>query len=98
LQVIAGVVIGSTSLFGGSGGFTGSLIGIIIPVALLNGFVVLGLPPFWQQVAVGAVLIGAVYFDQLPVDSGIADGDACDVSRRSPSSKALIKSFKVSAA
>ena len=32
---------------------------------LLNGFVVLGLPPFWQQVAVGAVLIGAVYFDQL---------------------------------
>ena len=65
LQVIAGVVIGGTSLFGGSGGLMGSLIGIIIPVVLLNGFVVLGLPPFWQQVAVGAVLIGAVYFDQL---------------------------------
>ena len=65
LQVIAGVVIGGTSLFGGSGGLIGSLIGIIIPVVLLNGFVVLGLPPFWQQVAVGAVLIGAVYFDQL---------------------------------
>ena len=30
-----------------------------------DGFVVLGLPPFWQQVAVGAVLIIAVYFDQL---------------------------------
>jgi ribose transport system permease protein len=58
-------VIGGTSLFGGSGGMTGSLIGIIIPVVLLNGFVVLGLPPFWQQVAVGAVLIAAVYFDQL---------------------------------
>ena len=65
LQVIAGVVIGGTSLFGGSGGLTGTLIGIIIPVMLLDGFVVLGLPPFWQQVAVGAVLIGAVYFDQL---------------------------------
>jgi ribose transport system permease protein len=65
LQVIAGVVIGGASLFGGSGGLTGSLIGIIIPVVLLNGFVVLGLPPFWQQVTVGAVLIGAVYFDQL---------------------------------
>lgn len=65
LQVIAGVVIGGTSLFGGSGGLMGSLIEIIIPVVLLNGFVVLGLPPFWQQVAVGAVLIGAVYFDQL---------------------------------
>lgn len=65
LQVIAGVVIGGTSLFGGSGGMLGTLIGIIIPVLLLDGFVVLGLPPFWQQVAVGAVLIGAVYFDQL---------------------------------
>jgi ribose transport system permease protein len=65
LQVIAGVVIGGTSLFGGSGGMTGTLIGIIIPVVLLDGFVVLGLPPFLQQVAVGAVLICAVYFDQL---------------------------------
>jgi ribose transport system permease protein len=65
LQVIAGVVIGGASLFGGTGGLMGSLIGIIIPVVLLNGFVVLGLPPFWQQVTVGAVLIGAVYFDQL---------------------------------
>jgi ribose transport system permease protein len=65
LQVIAGVVIGGTSLFGGSGGLIGTLIGIIIPVMLLDGFVVLGLPPFWQEVAVGAVLIIAVYFDQL---------------------------------
>jgi ribose transport system permease protein len=65
LQVIAGVVIGGTSLFGGSGGMMGTLIGTIIPVMLLDGFVVLGLPPFWQQVAVGAVLIVAVYVDQL---------------------------------
>jgi ribose transport system permease protein len=65
LQVIAGVVIGGTSLFGGSGGMMGTLIGTIIPVMLLDGFIVLGLPPFWQQVAVGAVLIVAVYFDQL---------------------------------
>ena len=65
LQVIAGVVIGGTSLFGGSGAMMGTLIGTIIPVMLLDGFVVLGLPPFWQQVAVGAVLIVAVYFDQL---------------------------------
>ena len=47
------------------GGMMGTLIGTIIPVMLLDGFVVLGLPPFWQQVAVGAVLIVAVYFDQL---------------------------------
>ncbi|MBV8137573.1 MAG: ABC transporter permease [Deltaproteobacteria bacterium] len=65
LQVIAGVVIGGTSLFGGSGGMMGTLIGTLIPVVLLDGFVVLGVPPFWQQVVVGAVLIAAVYLDQL---------------------------------
>lgn len=65
LQVIAAVVIGGTSLFGGSGGLGGTVIGVLIPVVLLNGFVIVGLPPFWQQVAVGAILIIAVFFDQL---------------------------------
>jgi ribose transport system permease protein len=32
---------------------------------LQNGFVILRVQPFWQQVAVGAVLIAAVYVDQL---------------------------------
>ena len=71
LQVIAGVVIGGTSLFGGVGGIAGTVIGIIIPVVLLDGFVVLGLPPFWQQVTVGAVLICAVYVDQLRRSSAV---------------------------
>lgn len=65
LQVIAAVVIGGTSLFGGVGGIGGTIIGVAIPIVLLNGFVVLGLQPFWQMVAVGAVLITAVYIDQL---------------------------------
>lgn len=65
LQTIAAVVIGGTSLFGGVGTMIGTLIGVFIPAVLQNGFVVLGLQPFWQQVAVGAVLIGAVYVDQL---------------------------------
>jgi ribose transport system permease protein len=65
LQTIAAVVIGGTSLFGGVGTMIGTVIGVFIPAILQNGFVVLGLQPFWQQVAVGAVLIGAVYVDQL---------------------------------
>ena len=64
LQVIAGVVIGGTSLFGGVGTMIGSVIGILIPTVLQNGFVVLGILPFWQQVAIGVVLVGAVYLDQ----------------------------------
>ena len=65
LQAIAAVVIGGTSLFGGIGTVLGSVFGVFIPAVLQNGFVIVGVQPFWQQVAVGAVLIGAVYLDQL---------------------------------
>jgi ribose transport system permease protein len=65
LQAIAAVVIGGTSLFGGRGAMFGTLVGVFIPAILRNGFIILGIRPFWQQVAVGAVLILAVYFDQL---------------------------------
>ena len=65
LQSIAAVVIGGTSLFGGVGTMLGTVFGVFIPAVLQNGFVIVGVQPFWQQVAVGAVLIGAVYLDQL---------------------------------
>ena len=64
LSVIAGVVIGGTSLFGGYGSILGSVIGVFIPATLQNGFVIVGIQPFWQQVVVGAVLVAAVYVDQ----------------------------------
>ncbi|MCK9918136.1 ABC transporter permease, partial [Microbacteriaceae bacterium K1510] len=65
LNVIAAVVIGGTSLFGGVGTIFGTVIGLFIPAVLQNGFVITGVQPFWQQVAVGAVLITAVYVDQV---------------------------------
>jgi ribose transport system permease protein len=65
LNAIAAVVIGGTSLFGGIGTILGTVFGVFIPVVLQNGFVIVGIQPFWQQVAVGAVLIAAVYLDQL---------------------------------
>jgi ribose transport system permease protein len=65
LQAIAAVVIGGTSLFGGTGMMFGTVIGVFIPAILRNGFIIIGVEPFWQQVAVGAVLILAVYVDQL---------------------------------
>ncbi|EJC75752.1 permease component of ribose/xylose/arabinose/galactoside ABC-type transporter [Rhizobium leguminosarum bv. trifolii WSM2012] len=64
LDVVAAVVIGGTSLFGGVGSVLGTVIGLFIPAVLQNGFIITGVPPFWQQVAVGGVLIVAVYFDQ----------------------------------
>jgi ribose transport system permease protein len=65
LQAIAAVVIGGTSLFGGIGTMLGTVFGVFIPAVLNNGFIIVGVQVFWQQIAVGAVLIGAVYLDQL---------------------------------
>ena len=63
LSTIAAVVIGGTSPFGGIGTMLGTGIGVFIPAVLQNGFIVAGVQPFWQTVAVGAVLVLAVYFD-----------------------------------
>jgi len=65
LSTISAVVLGGTSLFGGIGSIAGTVVGVFIPIILLNGFVILGIPPFWQTVATGAVLILAVWIDQL---------------------------------
>ena len=65
LGTISAVVLGGTSLFGGLGSIAGTVVGVFIPIVLLNGFVILGIPPFWQTVATGAVLILAVWIDQL---------------------------------
>jgi ribose transport system permease protein len=65
LAAISAVVIGGTSLFGGRGRMSGTVIGALIPAVLLNGFVILEVDPFWQNVAVGLVLLAAVYVDQL---------------------------------
>ncbi len=64
LAAISAAVIGGTSLFGGLGTIGGSVIGAFIPVVLRNGLVISGVPSFWQNVAVGVVLIVAVWLDQ----------------------------------
>lgn len=64
LDAIAGVVIGGTSLFGGVGTIVGTVIGVFIPSVLRKGFVIAQVPVFWQPIAVSAVLVGAVWFDQ----------------------------------
>jgi ribose transport system permease protein len=65
LAAISAAVIGGTSLFGGRGRISGTIVGALIPAVLLNGFVIVGVEPFWQDVAVGSVLLVAVYLDQL---------------------------------
>jgi ribose transport system permease protein len=65
LQAITAVALGGTSLFGGAASIIGTLIGVWIPAVLQNGFIIVGVQPYWQMVAVGVVLILAIYSDQL---------------------------------
>lgn len=64
LQSITAVVLGGTSLFGGVASILGTTIGVFIPAVLQSGLVIIGVQPFWQEAAIGAVLLLAVYFDQ----------------------------------
>jgi ribose transport system permease protein len=65
LQALSAVIIGGTSLFGGRASMGGSIVATFIPITLLSGFVMIGVPPFYQYMAVGAILIVAVYIDGL---------------------------------
>lgn len=64
LQSITAVVLGGTSLFGGVASVVGTTIGVFIPAVLQSGLVIVGMQPFWQEAAIGVVLLLAVYFDQ----------------------------------
>ncbi len=60
---IAAAVIGGASLSGGKGNMLGTIIGAFIIGILNNGLNLIGLSSFWQQVAVGCVIILAVFLD-----------------------------------
>jgi ribose/xylose/arabinose/galactoside ABC-type transport system permease subunit len=63
LRVIASVVIGGTSLFGGIGGIWGTAIGALLIGVLLNGLVMLNVNVYWQQIIVGVIIVFAVAFN-----------------------------------
>ena len=65
LQAITAVALGGTSLFGGVALILGTVIGVWIPAVLQNGFIIVGVNPYWQLIAVGIVLVFAVWVDQL---------------------------------
>ncbi|PJG58007.1 ABC transporter permease [Aeromonas cavernicola] len=63
LRVIASVVIGGTSLMGGYGRISGTLIGAIIMGILINGLVLMNVSAYYQQIITGLIIILAVAFD-----------------------------------
>ncbi|MBF9071555.1 ABC transporter permease [Streptacidiphilus sp. NEAU-YB345] len=65
LTVITAVVLGGASLIGGRGSVLGTVIGVFIPAVLSTGLIIIGVQQYWQDVTIGAVLVLAVYLDQL---------------------------------
>ncbi|HLH63356.1 MAG TPA: ABC transporter permease [Ktedonobacteraceae bacterium] len=65
LQAIAGAVIGGASLSGAKGRVIGAVLGALIMGLLANGGNLLAIDPFYLQIAIGLLIILAVYFDHL---------------------------------
>ncbi len=64
LDVIAAAVIGGVSLSGGRGTILGAVMGSLLMGILRNGLVLLNVSPYWQQFAIGVVIVLAVIMDR----------------------------------
>jgi ribose/xylose/arabinose/galactoside ABC-type transport system permease subunit len=65
LDAIAACVIGGASLMGGEGGMLGSLAGALIMNVLVNFFTLSDYDVYWQNVLIGGLIIGLVFYDTL---------------------------------
>jgi ribose/xylose/arabinose/galactoside ABC-type transport system permease subunit len=65
LIVIAAVVIGGTSLFGGEGSVLGTLVGTLLIGVLYSGLAINNVNPYFQPIIIGVIVVLSVYLDQL---------------------------------
>lgn len=65
LTVIASVVIGGTSLFGGEGSVVGTVIGALLITVLSTGLTQMNVSSYYQQIVIGAIIVFAVFFDRI---------------------------------
>ncbi len=65
LDIFTSVLLGGVALTGGRGSLFGTLLGLFIVGVITNGFILIGLQIYWQDVARGVILIVAVALDSL---------------------------------
>jgi ribose transport system permease protein len=64
LMIIASVIIGGTSMFGGSGTIVGSALGCILLATITNALIVMGVSSFWQNLIFGIILLISLFIDK----------------------------------
>jgi rhamnose transport system permease protein len=64
LEVVAAVVVGGVAIFGGSGSVYGAALGAALLTTIGSALPVLGVNPFWQRAAVGALILAAIGLDR----------------------------------
>jgi rhamnose transport system permease protein len=64
LNVVAAVVVGGVAIFGGSGSVYGAALGAVLLTTIGSALPVLGITPFWQNAAVGALILAAIGLDR----------------------------------
>ena len=65
LTVIAAAVVGGVAIFGGTGSVYGAALGALLLGTITSSLIVLRVEAFWQQAAIGALLLIAIAFDRL---------------------------------
>lgn len=60
LDIIAAVVLGGASIFGGRGSVTGTVLGVLLVQVINNSLILAGVPSAWQRTAVGLLLVVGV--------------------------------------
>ncbi|HTW29999.1 MAG TPA: ABC transporter permease [Acetobacteraceae bacterium] len=63
LEVIAAVVLGGTSLFGGRGSIVGTVLGALAIAVIGNGLILMHVSPFYTQIVTGGIILGAVWLN-----------------------------------
>ena len=89
IEAIAAVVLGGTSVKGGSGNLVGTLAGVLFMAVLRNGVVLLGIPSLWERAVIGFLILVSVGVDlflqtrraerrrlQLALDKGLVTAGA----------------------
>lgn len=64
LNVVAAVVVGGVAIFGGSGSVYGAALGAVLLTTIRAALPVLGVNPFWQDAAVGALILASIGLDR----------------------------------